>query len=102
MLWHRLRTLGDDGIREIVQRSLRLAAYAVTKLRSIGLDAWRHDENSITVVFPRPPDAVMKKWVIAPRKKIAHIITLPPMTEAVIDEFASDFAAAIPTGNQEP
>jgi len=95
MLWLRLRILGDDGIREIVRRSLHLAEYAVTKLRSIGVEAWRHDENSITVVFPRPPDVVMKKWVIAPRKKIAHIITLPPMTEAVIDEFANDFAAAL-------
>lgn len=94
MLWHRLRTLGDDGIREIVQRSLRLAAYAVEKLRAIGVEAWRHDDNSITVVFPRPPDAVMKKWVIAPKKKIAHIITLPPMTEATIDEFVRDFATA--------
>ena len=102
MLWHRLRTLGDDGIREIVQRCLRLAEDAVQKFRSLGIEAWRHDENSITVVFPRPPDAVMKKWVIAPKKKIAHIITLPPMNEATIDEFVNDFAAAIAAGNQKP
>jgi hypothetical protein len=36
----------------------------------------------------------MKKWIIAPRKKLAHIITLPPMTEAVIEAFANDFANA--------
>ena len=94
MLWHRLRSLGDEGSRELVQRCLRLAEYAVKKLRSFGIEAWRHDENSITVVFPRPADSLMKKWVIAPKKKIAHIITLPPMTEAIIDEFAQDFANA--------
>lgn len=95
MLWHRLRTLGDAGIRDMVHRSLRLAAYAVEKLRSLGIDASRHDENSVTVVIPKPPEAVMHKWIVAPKKRIAHIITLPPMNEGVIDEFAADFAAAM-------
>ncbi len=90
MLWHRLRTLGDDGIRDIVRRSLSLAAYAVEKLQAADIQAWRHDENSVTVTFPRPPDIVMKKWIIAPKKKIAHIITLPPMNEVVVDEFVND------------
>jgi histidine decarboxylase len=95
MLWYRLRSLGDEGLRDLVQRSLRLARYAVEQLRSNGIDAWRHDENSITVVFPRPPEALMKKWIIAPRKKIGHLITLPPMNEAVIAAFATDFATMI-------
>ena len=97
MLWYRLRSLGDDGIRALVQRCLHLASYAVEQLRAKGIDAWRHDENSVTVVFPRPPDALMKKWIIAPSKKIGHLITLPPMTEAVVDEFAHDFATMIGT-----
>ena len=37
----------------------------------------------------------MRKWVIAPRKGIGHIITLPHVTEDIIEEFAADFAAAI-------
>jgi histidine decarboxylase len=98
MLWHRLRSLGDDGARALVQQCLQLAAYAVKALQARGINAWRHDENSITVVFPKPPEAVMQKWIIAPRKKIGHLITLPPMTEAIIDEFADDYAQA----NQEP
>lgn len=95
MLWYRLRTLGDEGVRDLVQRSLRLAAFAIEKLRERGIAAWRQDENSVTVVFPRPPRALMEKWVIAPKGKIGHIITLPPMNEAVVEEFASDFAAAL-------
>jgi len=95
MLWYRLRMLGDDGIRQIVHRSIHLAAYAVEKLRALGIDAWRHDENSVTVIFPRPPDIIREKWIIAPRKNIGHIITLPPISEDVIDEFAQDFAAAL-------
>lgn len=95
MLWHRLRTLGDAGLRDLVRYCLDLAAYAVRKLQAAGIEASRHDENSITVVFPRPPESLMKKWIIAPRRKIGHIIALPPMTGAVIDEFVADFASAL-------
>jgi histidine decarboxylase len=92
-LWYRLRTLGRDGCRAMVQRSLALAEYAITALAKHGIESWRH-KNSITVVFPRPPEAVMKKWILAPRKTIGHIITMPHVTEAIIDEFAADYAAA--------
>ncbi len=93
-LWYRLRSLGRKGVAQIVQRSLHLADYAIEKLKTVGIAAWRH-ENSLTVVFPRPPEAVMKKWMIAPKKGVGHIITLPHVTEAVIDEFTADFASAL-------
>lgn len=94
MLWYRLKSLGRGGLAGIVRRSLQLADYAIARLKAHGIEAWRH-ENSITVVFPRPPDALMKKWIIAPKKDIGHIITLPHVTEAVIDAFAADFAEAL-------
>jgi len=96
MLWYRLRSLGYEGLSGIVHRSLSLADYAIEKLRVVGIRAWRH-ANSITVVFPRPPDVVMRKWIVAPKKDIGHIITLPHVTEEVIDAFAFDFAEAIKT-----
>ncbi len=95
-LWYRLRSLGRDGIAQLVHRSLFLADHAIKKLKAIGVTAWRH-ENSLTVVFPRPPESVMKKWIIAPKKGVGHIITLPHVTETVIDEFAADFAQALST-----
>jgi histidine decarboxylase len=93
-LWYRLRTLGRDGCRAIVERSIQLADYAIAALGKRGIESWRH-RNSITVVFPRPPAELMRKWILAPRKKIAHIITLPHMREDIIDEFADDLAAAL-------
>ena len=92
-LWYRLRTLGRDGCRAMVQQSLEHAEYAVQALNARGIEAWRH-KNSITVVFQRPPDALMKKWIIAPRKGIGHLITMPHVTRDVIDEFVADYAAA--------
>lgn len=94
MLWHRLRTLGDEGLRTMVRGCLERAEGAVQKLRAHGIDAWRH-ANSITVVFPKPPKPVMEKWIIAPRKDIGHIIVMPHVSEAMIDEFVADFAAAL-------
>ena len=93
-LWYRLRTLGREGIEAMVRKSLERAEYAVAQLRQNGVEAWRHD-NSITVVFPRPPEEVMKKWIIAPKRGIGHLITMPHVTTEIIDEFVSDFAAAL-------
>ena len=98
MLWHRLRTLGDAGLRRMVQECLERSEYAVHKLRAHDIDAWRHT-NSVTVVFPRPPQSMMEKWIIAPRKKIGHLIVMPHVTKAIIDEFVADFVAAL---NCEP
>ena len=94
ILWYALKKLHQEGLANIVRRSLELADYAIEKLAEIGVEAWRN-ENSITVVFPRPPASLMEDWVIAPQGGIAHIITLPHVRREVIDAFAADFAAAL-------
>ena len=100
-LWYRLRTLGREGITEMVRLSLVRAAYAVAELRRHGIGAWRN-ENSVTVIFPRPPEELMKKWTLAPRGGIGHIITMPHVTEEILDEFVADFAAALAKAGTTP
>ena len=94
ILWYALKKLHEEGLANITRRSLELADYAIAELKKIGVAAWRN-LNSITVVFPRPPDSLMEKWVIAPDREIGHIITLPHVSTAIIDEFVADFADAI-------
>ena len=94
MLWYRLRTLGPDGLRAMVRGCLDRAAYAVDQLNDRGIPAWRH-ANSITVVFPRPPKSIMEKWIIAPKKDIGHLIVMPHVSNAIIDEFISDYSSAL-------
>lgn len=94
MLWHRLRTLGEAGLRAQVAGCLERAEGAVRALQARGIPAWRH-ENSITVVFPRPPKAMMEKWMIAPKKEIGHLIVMPHVSQPVLDEFVDDFAKAL-------
>jgi len=93
MLWHRLRTLGEQGMREIVEGCLQRAEMAVQKLQSQGIPAWRH-ANSITVVFPRPPKSMMEKWIIAPKKDIGHLIVMPHVTTEMLEEFIEDYVQA--------
>lgn len=93
-LWYRLKQLGPEGLAQVTQQCLDCADHAVRELNAHGIAAWKH-ENSLTVIFPKPPASLMKKWTIAPKKGIAHLITMPHVTRAVIDAFVSDFVAAL-------
>ena len=89
MLWYAFERYGMDGFRELVAKILAVAEYAVERFKEFGIPAWRH-KNSVTVVFPRPPSEVMRKWQIAPLGDIAHIITMPHVTHEMVSEFVDD------------
>ena len=89
MLWYALNRYGDEGFRELAAGMLDTAEYAVEQFNRRGMAAWRH-RNSVTVVFPRPAPEVFQKWQIAPEGEIAHIITMPHVTRATIDELITD------------
>ncbi len=93
-LWYRLHTLGHDGLRHTVNGCLERAEYAVDKLCAIGINAWRH-KNSVTVVFPKPPESIMRKWILAPNQDICHLIVMPHVSRSIIDAFVDDFASAM-------
>ncbi len=89
MLWYAFERLGMEGFRELVAEMLAVAEYAVERFGEFGVPAWRH-KNSVTVVFPRPPAEVSRKWQIAPLGDIAHIITMPHVTREMVNEFVDD------------
>ena len=89
MIWYAFQRHGLKGFRDIVAGSLCNAAYAVERFNEVGIPAWRN-KNSLTVVFPRPSDEVVRKWQIAPFGDIAHIITMPNVTREAIDALVDD------------
>ncbi len=89
MMWYAFERYGMDGFRKMVSECLDVAEYAVARFKDVGIPAWRH-KNSVTVVFPRPPDAVFRKWQIAPYEDIAHVIAMPHVTREIIDEVVDD------------
>ncbi len=62
-------------------------------MRACGVDAWRNPD-CITVVLPRVPDALKEKYQLATANGITHLICLPNVSRAQIDEFVAAWRAA--------
>ena len=92
LLWYAFERYGIEGFRELVAEMLAVAEYAVERFNDSGIPAWRN-KNSVTVVFPRPPQEVFRKWQIAPLADIAHLITMPHVTREMVDELVDDCLA---------
>lgn len=84
-LWYTIRKLGLQGLQARAEHCLDTAAYAEEKLKALGLDAWRNPD-AITVVFPEPGESIRKKWQLASENGYSHIICMPNVTRAQIDE----------------
>jgi histidine decarboxylase len=94
ILWSAIQRRGEDGLRARAAECFALADYAIAQFKFAGVEAWRH-KNSITVVFPHPGKSVIARWQIAPSGNVAHIITLPHVTRAMIDGVVADVAASL-------
>ena len=93
ILWYAFQRHGLEGFKSIVTEMLAVAQYAVDRFNRRGLPAWRH-KNSVTVVFPRPPKEIERKWQMAAEGDIAHIITMPHVTRATVDAVVDDCVRA--------
>ena len=89
MIWYAFRRHGLDGFREMVAGCMDVAEYAVARFNDSGIPAWRN-KNSVTVVFPKPSDEIVRKWQLAPYEGIAHLITMPHVTRETIDAVVDD------------
>ncbi|WP_106522036.1 histidine decarboxylase [Taibaiella chishuiensis] len=95
-LWYAISKHGIEGLKARAMHSLETAAYAEQRLRELGLDAWRNP-NAITVVFPEPPEPIRQKWQLASEQGFSHIICMPNVTRAQIDEVVAEIAAVMET-----
>jgi histidine decarboxylase len=89
-LWYAINKLGKNGFLKRAIESLRVAEYAVEKLNSIGIAAWKNP-NALTVIFPSPSNAICNKWQLASENGMSHLICMPGITKEQIDAFVSDY-----------
>ena len=89
ILWYAFRRYGEKGLKKVVGDALTLADYALEKFKQHGVEAWRN-KYSITVVFPKPSAAIIRKWQLASKDDIAHIITLPHLDPETIDRLVEE------------
>lgn len=100
LLWYAIKRWGEAGFRDLVGQCLTRADYAIARFAEADIRAWRN-ENSITVVFPRPSDELLKRWQVAPFQKIGHLIPLPHVTEELVNEFVDEVAKDLLSQNQK-
>ena len=92
ILWYALERYGRDGFTRLVGEMLETARYTVDRFNDRGIPAWRN-RNSVTVLFPRPPEPVMRKWQMASSQGLAHLITMPHVTREMVDGLVEDCRA---------
>lgn len=88
-LWYALKKMGVEGLKARALASLELAEYTETKLKEMGVKAWRNP-HAITVVMPQPLEHLCKKWQLATENGVSHIICMPGLTKKDIDAFLVD------------
>ncbi len=93
ILWYAMKRLGLSGMKSVVRSCLSTAAYAVRRFEEHGILAYTNP-HSITVVFPRPKDAVIEKWQIAPYRDIGHLITMPHVSQETVERFIADYVSS--------
>lgn len=89
ILWTAMKRWGAKGFHKLAHECLDVARYAVSKFEAAGVPAWRN-EHGITVVFPRPSEAIIKKWSLAPEHDIVHVITVGHVTREIVDALIND------------
>lgn len=88
-LWYAIKKFGKEGLRQRALTCLDTAAHLEKKLNDIGIKAWRN-EASLTVVFPKPSEAICKKWQLASEGEMSHVICMPGITKEQLNEFVKD------------
>jgi histidine decarboxylase len=84
-LKHAIDHVGFEGFQAHIERCIAYAEYLVEKIKG----AWRN-QNSITVVIPRPSDRIIQRWQLATEGAISHIVVMPHVTKATLDAFLED------------
>lgn len=90
-LWYELNGSRKKKFHYVINECMEKAGYTIKKFSEYGIKAWRN-KNSMIVIFPKPSNAIIKKWQLAVENDIAHIITLPQISYSMIDEFIKQVA----------
>jgi histidine decarboxylase len=93
VLWYAVRLHGGDGLRHRFDTARQVAQYAVDRLRQAGWPAWKHP-HAMTVVLDTPPAAVVRRWRLASSNGTSHIVAVPGVSTAQVDQLVAELTAA--------
>ena len=87
---HIIAKKGTAGFKADIDRCLELAEFLEQEIPG----AWRN-QNSITVVMPRPSDDVIQSWQLATQGDISHVIVMPHVTKEKLTLFIMDYKKSL-------
>ena len=98
-LWWIIKHEGIEGFTEQANGMLERAEWLKEQLDEMGWPAWL-EPMSNTVYFKHPPEAVAKKYDLAPDHDdrlggdLSHIVVMQHVTKERLQNFLDDLAAA--------
>lgn len=93
-MWYALVGKGEEGIRKDVEMCRENAIYLEARLKGVGVEGVMLNRWSNTVVFRTPRDDIVKKWQLACKGDICHIVVMPNLSREKLDQFVAEYAKA--------
>ncbi|MGI0116124.1 hypothetical protein [Zooshikella sp. RANM57] len=72
-MWYAVKSVSVEEHQSRIKHCLEIASQATNVLNELGVPAWRNKFSNI-VVFPKPSEAVWRKYHLAVENAIAHIV----------------------------
>ena len=88
-LWSILSQIGRDGLEASVSSCLETASWLVDQLTYMGVQCYLLN-GSITVMFERPSDEIVKRWQLAVQGTFAHVMIMPGVDKETLHSFLAD------------
>ncbi|KAI9080548.1 hypothetical protein K1719_037514 [Acacia pycnantha] len=90
-LWYALNKRGFNGLQQDVSECVEKAIYLHKLLRDHGIGVMRNKFSNI-VVFERPPDNTFaRRWILADKGNLSHVVVLQHVTMEMLDLFVREF-----------
>ncbi|MER9625519.1 histidine decarboxylase [Mesorhizobium sp. M0222] len=93
-IWNRLMRLGIAGFRHNARTCIERADGFAETLRSASVPVLLNP-CSLTVVFPKPSERLVKEYQLACHGNSAHAIVMPNVNADLIDRFVGDYIAEL-------
>lgn len=90
-MWYTLHTKGIDTLAREAVQCVRDAEYLRNRLLEGGVSDVLLNAFSNTVVMPLPPMDVVKKWQLACKDNVCHVVVMPNVDRVKIDAFLLDY-----------
>ena len=91
-IWNRITRHGVKGFTADVAGCLARAEWLAEELRTMMVPVLRNP-LSLTVVFPAPSEAIVRRYQLACHRGQAHAVVMPNVGDALIDRFLADYLA---------